>query len=381
MKNIYWRPRGIPRTALVLIAILALSGLAAVEIFQTRQIQPHFREKIRASRLAYEAMTVLKQERINRRVPIDPDADPIESGMVGELMSSVTSNTGVLSAKQTAVNPNFAGVVVHLLKRADVQEGDYVGVGFSGSFPAINVCVLAALETLKVQPIIISSASASSWGANIEKFLWIDMENTLYKKNLISFRSIAASVGGVEDRGLGMSDRGIRLLKRAIDKNDLVFIDPVDYAASVEQRMAIYREKSGGEILKAYINVGGGTTSVGTKVGKRLFRPGLNRRAPIGGAYMDSVMSRMVSEGVPVLHFVRIATLAKRYGLPVQPVKMPRVGEGKIFYKAEYNKWLATGVLVGILLIVYIFVRSDWGYKIMFGARQKKGKKQPEPMV
>ena len=381
MKHVYWRPSRIPGTALVLIAILAMAGLASVEVFLTREKQPFYPEKTRAARLTEDAFTVLHDERLRRKIAIDPESDPTQSGLIGNVMSPVTSNTGSLVAKQTTINPNFAAVAVHLLKRAGVEEGDVVAVGFSGSFPAINVCVLAALETIKARPILISSTSASSWGANEPSFLWIDMERALAAKHVFATRSIAASIGGVEDRGLGMDKSGVRALKRAIARQDLPFLDPTDYEDSVEQRMALYYDAAAGEPIKAYVNVGGGTTSVGTKIGKQMFRPGLNRRAPVGGPAVDSVMSRMINDGIPVIHFVHIARLAERYGLPIQPTTIPKVGEGKVFYRDEYNTILVAGVLATILIVLYIFVRSDWGFRILVNNDNKKSKTHPAPMV
>jgi poly-gamma-glutamate system protein len=131
-------------------------------------------------------------------------------------MTSVTSNTGSLPAKQTSINPNFAAVVVQLLKRAGLEEGDVVAIGFSGSFPALNVAVMAAVSVLGLKPIIISSNAASQWGANDPDFLWIDWERTLAAKHIFNFRSVAASIGGIEDRGLGMTPEGRRTIVAAI---------------------------------------------------------------------------------------------------------------------------------------------------------------------
>ena len=60
-----------------------------------------------------------------------------------------------------------------------MKEGDPVAVSFSGSFPALNIAVYAAIRTLNLKPTIISSVSGSQWGANDPAFLWIDMEHFL----------------------------------------------------------------------------------------------------------------------------------------------------------------------------------------------------------
>ena len=44
-----------------------------------------------------------------------------------------------------------------------MKKGDAVAIGYSGSFPALNICVMAAVETLQLEPIGIASASASQW--------------------------------------------------------------------------------------------------------------------------------------------------------------------------------------------------------------------------
>ena len=177
MKKLYWRPQRVSRAALLIISLVSVAGIAATEAFLAKNRQPYYREKIAAARLAARAMDVIKTERILRDLPVDSESDPAASGLIGELMSPVTSHTGYLQAKQTSVNPNFAAVIVHELKKAGVNEGDVVAVGLTGSFPALNIAVCAALETLKVKPIAVASVAASQWGANfpaLMHFLVVD---------------------------------------------------------------------------------------------------------------------------------------------------------------------------------------------------------------
>lgn len=368
MKKIYWRPRGVSRTVLALIGLLSLAGLVAVERFQTRTEQPYRTEKIDAARLAQEAMEVLRRARFQKAPSFDEITDPADSGLIGLAMSPVTSDPGSLPAKQTSVNPNFAAVIVQWLKDSGAKEGDTIAVGCSGSFPALNVCVFAAIETLKLTPVVISSAAASQWGANIPEFLWLDMEHVLQDEGVFSFRSVAASLGGVEDIGLGMDPEGRKLLSDNIERHGVERIYPKSFAEGIDRRMAIYRQKANGSPYKAYVNVGGGTVSVGTNIGKRMFEPGLNRTLPQGAplpSMVDSVMTRFVKEGVPVIHVTQILRLAARYGLPVQPAPMPQVGEGRIFQREQYNSWLVVAILLGIVLTLYAFIRSQVGHRIL----------------
>jgi len=92
-------------------------------------------------------------------------------------------------------------------------------------------------------------------------------------------------------------------------------------------------------------------------------------------------MGRFAVDGVPVVHLVYIRRLAERYGFPVMPKLTPKVGEGRIFYRLQYNPWLVAGLLAGILGALYLFVRSDLGFRMTRGTGKSSDRSQPEPMV
>ena len=292
-QKIYWRPHRVSGIELVFVAVAAVAGALSVEQFRVTERQPHFEQKVAAARLARTAMETVSAERQRLGHEVDLEVDPTGSGMLGVLISPVTSNAGNLSSKQTSVNPNFAALVVDYLRRLKLERGATVAVGASGSFPALNVAVYAALETLGLEPVIISSASASQFGANLPDLLWIDMERVLAERGVFSHRSVAASRGGIDDRGVGISDVGLAKLDAAIRTNGLEIVDALTLHDSIERRMAIYRAHSGGQRYAAYINIGGGSASVGTHVGKKLYASGINKRPPTGAGAVDSVMNRL----------------------------------------------------------------------------------------
>lgn len=381
MKKLYWRPQKISLGVLALILLTAVIGLAAVEVLPVKKPKPYYGEKITASKLAKYAFDAVKEERLRRNIVISEEFDPAVSGLIGVISSPVTTNPGHLPAKQVSVNPNFAAIMVHYLRSVDVKEGSVVAVGMSSSFPAINIATLAALETMKVKPIIISSVGSSQWGANISEFLWPDMENFLYEQRIFSNRSVAATLGGLDDRALGLSPEATKIMEESLVMNGIRYLRVKNYKDSLEQRMSVYREEAIGKKIKAYINIGGGTTSVGTNLGKHLFSPGINLKVPVGGVGIDSVMGRFAQEGIPVIHITSIEKIAKGYGFPLQPKGIPPVGEGKIFVSEEYNKWLAGAVLAMILLVTYVLVRLDWGFRLFPTTVGRMSKSKPEPMI
>ena len=374
MRRIYWRPRGISNNALLVIAAISLAALLVVERFPERSSELYLEQMLEAAQLANESIKAIREERVSKKITIDPIADPTDSGLIGLAMSDVTSNSGNLLAKQTTVNPNWAAVVVRLLHEAGVKEGDTVAVGVSGSFPALNVSVYSALATLRLEAIVIASASASQWGANHPFLLWLDMERVLFDRKLIPFRSVAASFGGAEDRAAGVSELGLAQLGRAIKRSKLPLIDPESYAESVVERMSLYREQAGSKPIRAYVNVGGGTSSVGTRRSKYAFQPGINTRTPPRAALIDSVMARFLDEGVPVIHFLQINRMAQRYGLPVSPQVMPPVGAGQVFLLQHYNRSLAAFALALVIGSVFLFLRSGRIQMILGGGYKTREK-------
>ena len=381
MKRVYWRPKSVSRTALLLISAFAILGMVLVEQFPTVRQMPWQAEKMEAAQLAKSAFDVIAVAREQSGEPIEPKIDPTESGLLGISTSNVTSLTGSLPAKQTTINPNFAAAVVQILKDAGVKKGDVVAVGVSGSFPAMNICTYAALETLETQPIVIGSGASSSWGANLPNLLWLDMEKILADDDVFATRAIAASVGGEADRGLAFPREGVEAIRGVIEENGIQLLNEKKFEKILEQRMEIYRQSSGGKPIAAYINVGGGMASTGRTAGKEAFKSGLNEEVPDEAVELDGIMERFGKAGVPVIHLVKISSLAKEFGLPESPQTMPQVGEGGVFKKPDYNRWLALAILLIEMALLYLFIRSDVGFRLLRPGTKRGDQSAPEPMV
>ncbi len=381
MKRVYWRPRTVSQAVVALVAVLAIVGMGAVEVFRTPTKQPHYDRKIRAVEREIEAGKIIKETRIAYGLTIDPEIDLSESGLIGAQMTPITTVPGHLPAKQLSTNPNFAAVIYDMLLEAGVQKGDLVAVGCSGSFPALNLAVYAAMEEMEVNPIIISSAGASQFGANFPELLWIDMEAKLYDAGLIKHRSVACSVGGQEDAGLNLPAEGQKIVEEAIARNNLKKIDTDDFMESIDTRMKIYDQHSRGNEYKCYINIGGGTVSVGRSVGKKLYHPGLNKSPSTRALAVDSVMSRFARRGTPIIHLVQIEQLAQEYGLEAPQGPEPAIGQGIVFLQDERNRWLAFGVLIVLLISLRALVLTDLGFRLFKGRPGKKTTGEPEPMV
>lgn len=379
MKRIYWRPQGMPVIAFVLITLFSVGGLILVEQFQfSIKRAPFYHEKMAASKLAMEAMGVIRQERSIRKDAVESETDPAGSGLIGQALTPVTSDIGDLESKQTSANPNFAAVFVELLKEAKVRDGDTVAVSMTGSFPALNICLYSAITTLHLKPVVISSVASSQWGANNPSFLWIDMESVLEKKGLFSFRSSAASMGGRNDMAREMTAEGREMIVAGIRRNGLKMIVARNIPADIDERMKIYFDTPQA-FPRAYINIGGGVASVGTRISRVLLKPGKLSELS-SDIKAETVVYRFLTEKIPVIHVENIKEIAKQYGLPILPGSTPQAGEGQVYHGRQYNRWLAGSILAGILFGLYIFGRVDWGFRMLrASSHQETG--PPEPMV
>jgi poly-gamma-glutamate system protein len=335
--------------------VLALLALLAVENSKVDVRQEWYAEKLEAARLAKTAEECLKNYRLQNGVFIDAVNDPNQTALIGQEYTLVTTDRGYVDAKLSTTNPNFAAIIVQLLKEAGCEEHDNVAIAFTGSFPALNIAVLAAIETLKLHPVIITSVGASNFGANDPYFTWLDMENVLNSSNVFHYRSVAASIGGGNDIGRGLSPEGRQLLMDAISRNSVLLINEEYLEKSIERRMEIYRENSQEKPYQAFINVGGGIASLGNTINANFIPPGLTMDLSIRNFPVHGVIIRMAQEGVPLIHLMNVKQLLNKYGLPYNPEPMPEPGEGGIFIQTKYNV-LVTGIAVFILAAVVVLV-------------------------
>lgn len=361
-----------------LLFLLSLLAFIAVENSKQDVRQSYYNEKLEAARLAQRAEEHIKNFRLEHGVFVDEVNDPNQTELIGQEYSLITTDQGNIEAKLSATNPNFAAVIVQLLKEAGLEKGDNVAVAFSGSFPGLNISVIAALETLGLTPTIITSVGASNFGANDPYFTWLDMESLLYDAGVFHTRSVAASIGGGNDIGRGLSPEGRDLIVKAIERNGVEFIHEKHLEGSIQKRMEIYEKAGNGKPVKAFVNVGGGIASLGNTVNGELINSGLTERLPVSNFPLHGVIILMGRKGIPIIHMLNINQLMAKYELPSNPVPLPEPGEGGIFIQKKYNL-VVTSIATAFLIVVIIFIyigerkRHRLGSDIVVA-----GKAQPE---
>ncbi|NIO48198.1 MAG: poly-gamma-glutamate system protein [Candidatus Aminicenantes bacterium] len=344
------------RAILVLFALSILFFVLA-KSFPSREADKVKREMIRASEIMAEATDVIRECRAARGLILDKNIDLNQTGLIGLDFSPITTSIGSLEAKRTTTNPNFAALIVSLLKEAKIESGDTIAVGASSSFPALIVAVLSAAKAMNLKPIVINSLGASQWGANNPNFHWLDMQNCLLNAGKFDARPIGLSLGGASDEGKDMSPEGRSFLINEIRERGNFFLHEPDLMRNVEARMRLYEEKAGESKIKAFINIGGSWPNMGEDPEILKLRPGLVKVKQFPPAEKRGVLFEMAALNIPVVHLLYIKGLVERYGLSWDPIPLPQPGKEKI-YQLVRKKQSSFFFLVAAYLLLVIAVMS-----------------------
>ncbi len=325
------------------VAVCAVASLWVVQATREAAEHPDAEAMRQAAFRMNRCVEVIARHRRSRADGGGHEANPL-GVLLGAEYSPITTTLGSLRAKRTTANPNFAALVVRLLRQAGVDSGDVVAMGFSGSFPGLCIAAITGAEAMGAHPLVISSVGASSWGANLPWLTWLDMERLLWEQGLIRTRSEAATIGAEADTGGGLSDEGRQLARDAIARTGVPLLEVRGLQESISARMQIYR--SAGKV-RAFLNVGGNQADLGPYECSRSLRPGLvlhfrgaARREKCG------VAQRFLAQGVPVVHLLDVRQLCARYGLPYDPVRLPEVGEGQVYLHIRYRRVVVLSLLL-----------------------------------
>lgn len=251
----------------------------------------------------------------------DAEADPALSGLIGSEDGELTTTIGDHAAKRAAAQSGWCRVIGCLLDSLALDERDTVAVTMTGSFPGINLAVLATLEAAGLPYRCVSSLGASSWGANRADYNWPRTEAVLRGIGLLEHGSDCVTPGGANDR---MSNN---LLDSQRAAEEELRRQPASlHPGSLRQAVDLRRDVLGPpEHLALLINVGGGHAALGTTPFGRGASGGLlgdSERLLLAeetGDGIPGLLQLWFQQGLPILHFTGIVELARSWGLPTAP--------------------------------------------------------------
>jgi len=339
---------------IILLAVFLALSYYTLEHTKVLEKDIYYDEKIKASMIMQDALKAIREERINRGIDIDKSMDINATGIIGLEYSPITTTLGSLEAKRTSTNPSFAAVIVDMMKELNLEKGDWIAVNFSGSFPALNIAVLSAAQALELNPIIMSSVGASTYGANIPEFNYIHMEELLYNKGILQSKSIINSLGGSNDMGSDMDEDIRNMILHQLSQYKRNILIEEDLNKNIEKRYDIYQSESKKRI-KCFVNVGGNLVSLGSSgdwndVGSGIIKPGANKAIPASG-----LIGKFLSQGIPVINIINIKELAVKYDIPIDPYPIPQIGKDKIYYTYKYPVNMVLFIVIIAAIVIYIY--------------------------
>ena len=336
-KNTIW----LPLVSLVIMVIYAWASLGRIST-----PTPYYEQQIAAARAMARGMTALVEHR-KIHGPALPPNDLNKTGLIGVEHSPLTTTLAPLWVKLTTANPDMAALAVRLLWEGGVGPKERVAVGLSGSFPALNLALITALDALEIEGVIISSLGSSTWGANHPDLTWPDMETILYKKGIIKQKSIALSPGGNKDLPSSYPPAGQKALQTIVKRWEGEFINTGSLEGNVERRLEIY----GDGPYTAYVNIGGSLASLGSFSALKL-KPGVQSiKLPLPGTRPTSPLE--VTQTGVVINLLDVGTLALHYDLPLEPYPLPPIGKGAVYTGRAIPVTRAT---ISLLLSIITFM-------------------------
>jgi len=337
-----------------LAAALAVAVLGFGVLLAARSAEPYpLRDiQIEASRRMELAERVLRDKIVAEGIPIEAD-DLNGTGLIGPEWTALTSTLGILEAKRTTLNPNFAALLVRYFHEAGLKPGDVVAVGASGSFPGLAIATLCAAREMGLQALTIASFGASMYGATRLELTIPRMLKLLDEAGVLPNTLIAVSPGSDYDHGENpLFEDARRRIAGLAEETGVEFIDfeRPNLEASIARRLALYDERAGGRKIACFVNVGGASPNNGASSYTLEFPQGLVLEPPRIPLSRDrGLVYEYASRGIPIINLLNVRLLADRDGLPYDPAPLPKVGEGGVYFETRYSKTLAIAIVVAVV--------------------------------
>ena len=203
----------------VLIFACALIIYFIVEhIFTKHQERKDHYEMRNAVNLAENWFSDIESMKKQKMITSDVKTNIKYSALIGDEFTDITTTLGSLDAKEISTNPEFAALIVKYLTDLEIDSTKTVGLILSGSFPALAISSLAAIQSLNTKAVIFSSLGSSMYGANQHGATWVEIENYLRENGNLRYRSSIITLGAEDDNGGGLSEEGILILENSCFK-------------------------------------------------------------------------------------------------------------------------------------------------------------------
>lgn len=334
--------------------IAALLGVYLTLAHQTRVRLPYADVQLAAAQRMERAEQALLAYVKEQGIPMEKD-DLNQTGLIGPEWTELTTSLGMLEAKRTALQPDFAALMVKYYKEAGLKAGDTVCCGMSGSFPGLCIAAVAAANEMELNMRVIASYGSSMYGSTRLELTVVRTLEVARRAGAIDYELVAVSPGGDFDQGVSILFPDSREMIFAMAAEDgLLMIDEPDIPSTIQRRLELY-----GEDVDCFVNVGGASANMGTSPYTLTFPNGLVTDPPRIPQDVDRGLTfEYAARNVPVIHLLNVRGLAADNGLAFDPVPLTHPGETDVYYITRHSPWYALAALTIALLCMWFAWRS-----------------------
>jgi poly-gamma-glutamate system protein len=322
-----------------------------------KEPRQEYQQMVSAVETVHKATREVQAYRNELGIPFDPGIDPRNSGFIGIEFSPITTTLGNIQAKLTSTNPDFAALLVYWLHQLKLNSEQRAIIHASGSFPALSIAAIIACETIGIEPIICSSAGASSFGANIPQLTYWDIENYLWQKGIIKHRTQYATPGGDHDNGSSLWEGGMQIVQDAATRNNNHLIISSSLEDAIIRKWNFFQKF---RPFAVFINIGGNQTALGNNTCSLNIPTGLIQSSLPCTDSNAGLIQLFCQEKIPIIHLLNIRNIAVQNGLALSPHFFLQPGQAPLYYSIQRPLWLPILSFLIILgsLIYYQLTRN-----------------------
>jgi poly-gamma-glutamate system protein len=320
------------RLLLLAIALAALWHLAGRDVMSSKERL--LWEKTRA------AQHHLSEWRRQNGSASTAENDPWNCGLIGVEWSSITTTLGHLASKRTACNPAWAVQFSRWFDQSGLGAGDHIVIYSSASFPGLLLNAITAAEAMALEPLLVVSLGASTWGANHTAHPWPVLATELRSAGFIRTRADFYTLGGGDELGHGLAPEGLALLHDAADQAGIELLMADDLEEMISRKTELLKNHK----PRLFISIGGSHANLGNSPDVLRLHTG-----PVSGPDTANAGNGIIGEAlrndIPVIHMLNIKSLSQLTGIPYD--RPPRITA-----PANISKWWSGAGLVLFLAVV-----------------------------
>jgi len=272
--------------------------------------------------------------------------DPWLCGLIGLEWSGITTTLGDLASKRTACNPAWAVQFSRWFRELDLKPGDPITIYSSGSFPGLLLNAVAAAETAQLEPLLIVSLGASTWGANHPDAPWPVLATELRRGGFIRKRADYYTLGGGAELGHGLPPEGLALLHKVAKDSGVELLMADDLEGMIALKAQLLEKHQ----ARLFISIGGSQANLGDALEVLQLNPGMISADQIDHAG-NGVIGFAMQNKIPVIHMLNIKSLGAMVGIPYDTAPRDMA-------TAPVSKWWSfPGVLI---IVIVVSIHRRW---------------------